>query len=280
MVTAGRPGLRHIWRGNTIAAAVGLLLLSVLLSACRGAGGGAQPTGGPTASGSPEALAKVLVLDFEQSMPQLAAGAKIPSGIPNGPLGEVATTGREAQPLQLVTGRDGHGHAVAFPAQCPPAHAKTCPKEIIEVYPATTLAPGTHDFGWGASVRLKQEQTAKGSNIIQKGFSLGGGSQWKLQVDGAQGHPSCVLVGMKETLIHEAFADFSISDGSWHDVTCRRSGDELVITVDGSHKGTAHIAKSLTIAPAGPVRIGGKDLKADNDQFFGSLDDIYVETHR
>ena len=278
MVSTGSPGVDHIWRGNTIAAA-GLLLLSLLLSACGGAGG-SQPTVGPTGRRSPEELAKVLVLDFEQSMSTLAAGARIPSGLQNGPRGEVSMAGRDAQPLQLVTGRNGQGHAVAFPTTCPQSQAKTCPKEIIEVYPATTLAPGTHDFGWGASIRLKHEETAKGSNIIQKGFSLGGGSQWKLQVDGAQGHPSCVLVGMNETQIHEAFADFSIADGAWHDVNCRRSGGELVITVDGSHQSSVHLPKDLTVAPAGPVRIGGKDLKPDNDQFFGSLDDVYVASHR
>jgi hypothetical protein len=190
--------------------------------------------------------------------------------------------GRGVRPLRLVSGSNGHGHGVAFPgiSTCPPRRKKTCPKEIIEVYPDTSLAPGTDDFEWGASLRLKHDETTKGSNIMQKGFSLGGGSQWKLQVDGRQGHPSCVLVGMNATEIHEALADVTIANGTWHDVTCRRSGDELVISVDGSQKKSAVIPEDLTIAPDGPVRIGGKDLKPDNDQYFGLLDNIFVAVPR
>ena len=86
--------------------------------------------------------------------------------------------GKDAQPLRLVTGRDSTGHAVAFPAHCFPKQGKSCPKQIIEVYPDTSIAPGTMDLEWGAGIRLERSDTAKGSNIIQKGFSLGGGSHW------------------------------------------------------------------------------------------------------
>jgi hypothetical protein len=268
--------LHHSRRRAEVTAAVGVLLLSLLVSSCGDAGGGQQPRVGSTVGIAPRTLARVLVFDFEQSMSTLVAGARIPSGLPNGPRGEVAMAGRDAHPLQLVAGRKGQGHGVAFPPPCPPAVEKTCPKEIIEVYPDTSLAPGRDKFEWGASVRLKQNQTAKGSNIVQKGFSLGGGSQWKLQVDGEKGHPSCVLVGLDDTEIHEVFADVSISDGAWYDITCKRTKDELVITVDGSHEKSTLIPKDLTISPPGPVRIGGKDLKRDNDQYFGTLDDVYV----
>jgi hypothetical protein len=113
---------------------------------------------------------------------------------------------------------------------------------------------------------------------MQKGFSVGGGSQWKLQVDGANGHPSCVVVGEGESRIHTVYADITIADGTWHDVSCRRDETKLVITVDGAHRKSATIPKNLTISPSGPMRIGGKSLKPDNDQFFGTLDDVYVST--
>jgi Concanavalin A-like lectin/glucanases superfamily len=274
--------LHHTRRGNTLGAAVGLLL-SLSLSACGAAADGGSPTVGSTVgstgASSPHPLAKALLLDFEAPVPTLRAGARIPSGLPNGPRGEVATAGQDPAPLRLVSGRDG-GHAVAFPAPCAAAREKTCPKEIIEIYPATSLAPGPDDFEWGASVRLDKDQTAKGSNIIQKGFSLGGGSQWKLQVDGDQGHPSCVVVGLNDAEIHEVVSDVAVADGAWHDVVCKRSGDELVITVDGSQKKSTLIPQDLTIAPGGPVRIGGKDLKPDNDQYFGTVDDVFVAVQR
>jgi hypothetical protein len=253
-----------------------LLLLSLLLSAC-GSSGGSGAAIGSTAKPSSRTPTKALLFDFEQEVSTLDAGARIPSGLPNGPRGEVTMAGKGVQPLRLVSGPDDQGHAVAFPEPCPAVQQKTCPKEIIEVYPDTSLAPSRDAFAWGASVQLKHADTAKGSNIIQKGFSLGGGSQWKLQVDGEQGHPSCVLVGLNDTEIHEVFADVTVADNAWHDIRCSRNRDNLAITVDNGNKKSVLIPKDLTIAPPGPVRIGGKDLKPDNDQYFGAVDNLYVE---
>jgi len=132
--------LHHITRRTTIAAAVGLLMLSSALTGCGGSPPGSAPgplTVGSTSVSSPRTLAKVLLLDFEQSDATLGSGARIASGLRNGPRGEVAIAGHDATPLRVVSGRDGKGHAVAFPAPCPPAQEKTCPKEIIDVYPDT-----------------------------------------------------------------------------------------------------------------------------------------------
>ena len=130
------------------------------------------------------------------------------------------------------------------------------PREIIEAYPNTSLSPGRDDFIWGASLRLKHDETTNGSNIIQKGFSLGGGSQWKLQVDGAQGHPSCVLVGMNETQIHEVLADKTIADDTWHDVSCRRTRVGLPLPVPATNHPTPPPPHPPPPRP-GPGRIGG-----------------------
>jgi len=258
-----------------MAAAVGSILLSLSLGAC-GSQDSTKPIGS-AAIPSHRTPTKALLFDFEQPLSTLRAGARIPSALSNGPRGEVAMAGKDVQPLRLVPGADDQGHALEFPAPCLAAQQKTCPKEIIEVYPDTSLAPGKDAFAWGGSIQLKHADTAKGSNIIQKGFSLGGGSQWKLQVDGAQGNPSCVLVGVNDKEIHEVLADVSVADNAWHDVRCSRTRDSLVITVDGAAKKSVLIPKDLTIAPPGPVRIGGKDIKPDNDQFFGNVDNLYVE---
>jgi hypothetical protein len=262
-------------RRTTVAAAVGSILLALSLGAC-GSEDSTDPIGS-TAKPSHRTPTKALLFDFEQQVSSLTSGARIPSGLPNGPRGEVAMAGKDVQPLRLVSGAHGEGHALEFPAPCLAAQQKTCPKEIVEVYPDTSLAPGKDAFAWGARIQLKRNDTAKGSNVIQKGFSLGGESQWKLQVDGAQGQPSCVLVGVNDTEIHEVLADVSVADNVWHDVRCSRTRDSLVITVDGAAKKSVLIPKDLTIAPPGPVRIGGKDLKPDNDQFFGNVDNLYVE---
>jgi hypothetical protein len=51
---------------------------------------------------------------------------------------------------------------------------------------------------------------------VQKGYAAGPGGEWKLQVDGYAGRPSCVLVGAGSPVIHLAVAGRSVADGRWH----------------------------------------------------------------
>ena len=269
-----RNRVRHRWRRIDVPVAVAVIAVGLLLSACGSGGAGSEPSSGPPA------LTKVLSLDFEKAAGPLDTGARIGSAMADGPGGKVELGGAKQQPLRLVSGRNKQGHGVAFPSPCPPSVTATCPKAIIQVDDDASLDPGPADYEWGASVLLEAGETSKGSNIIQKGFSVGGGSQWKLQVDGVNGHPSCVVVGQGESTIHDVYADVTIADGTWHDVSCHREAGKLVISVDGRKRGSAAIPKDLTISPAGPMRIGGKSLKPNNDQFFGTLDDVYVSTAR
>jgi Concanavalin A-like lectin/glucanases superfamily len=263
-----RTRVPHVWCRAAAPIAVGVLLLS----ACGGSSGGGAGGVGPVT------LTKVMSLDFEHTVEPLDAGAPISSAMANGPGGTVELAGTTPKPLRLVTGRADKGHGVAFPVPCPASTDPSCPKAIIEVADDKALDPGRDDYEWGASVLLEPDETSKGSNVMQKGFSVGGGSQWKLQVDGDNGHPSCVVVGEGESIIHDVYADITIADGKWHDVSCHRDETKLVITVDGAHRKSTPITKDLTISPAGPMRIGGKSLKPNNDQFFGTLDDVYVST--
>jgi hypothetical protein len=58
--------------------------------------------------------------------------------------------------------------------------------------------------------------------VLQKGYPVGGLSQFKLQVDHRQGHPSCVIAGRSR--IYRAEPRISVADGEWHDVACARTG--------------------------------------------------------
>jgi Concanavalin A-like lectin/glucanases superfamily len=267
--------VRHSWRPSLIALSASLFLLT----AC-GSGQEHALSSTPVVSatgGDRPVLRKIMSLDFEQvAVEPLGAGAAIRPATADGPGGEVELAGAGQQPLRLVPGRDNRGHGVAFPAPCPPSPKPTCPKAIIEVANDPALDPGREDYEWGASILLEADQTSDGSNIVQKGFSTGGGSQWKLQVDHVQGHPSCTVVGQGDAKIFAVFADVTVADGTWHDVSCRRAGAELVISVDGAERASTVLPEDLDIVPEGPVRIGGKNLKPNNDQFFGTLDDVYV----
>jgi hypothetical protein len=169
----------------------------------------------------------------------------------------------------------GTGRAATFPAGCA---AAGCPRAILEGGDDARLDPGTRPFRWGATVRLAATETAAGQNVVQKG-NAASGSQWKLQIDGRAGRPSCVLVGRGTGRWYVAGAGVSVADGGWHVVTCARSGGVLSITVDSRVAGRVTVPAGLVVSNSTPLRVGGKGIGADNDQYRGSVDDVFYDRY-
>jgi hypothetical protein len=167
----------------------------------------------------------------------------------------------------------GSGQALAFPAKCGGA---TCPKLVLQSADAADLNPGAGPLRYGASVLLTPEEAGAGENILQKGYASGGG-QYKLQVDGVSGKPSCGMSGKTETVVHIARSRDSILDGEWHALECRRSGATLSVVVDGEVKTSAAIPADLSVVTTQPLSLGGKGVGQDNDQFHGTLDDVWIK---
>ncbi len=166
----------------------------------------------------------------------------------------------------------GAGHGLQFPARCTGAK---CPRAVLQSPHSAELNPGRRPIAWGATVRLARSQTTSGQNVVQKGYSSTS-SQYKLQIDGRAGRPSCVLVDVRNRAIKLVRSAVSVADGAWHTVQCRRYGARLGILVDGRTRGLIRIASTLAVANKHPLRIGGKGVYADNDQFRGALDDVFV----
>jgi hypothetical protein len=167
----------------------------------------------------------------------------------------------------------GGGLAVRFPPPCPVYRDRTCPRVILETTFATN--PGAAPLRFGAAVRLAANETGDGENVLQKGFAHGH-SQFKLQIDGAGGQPSCVLVGTSSPRIHVVTAGVSVADGQWHTVECAREGPALTVFVDSGVAGRANVPAELSIVNNDLLRIGGKGTSTNNDQFHGALDDVFV----
>ncbi|WP_157411591.1 LamG-like jellyroll fold domain-containing protein [Actinoplanes rectilineatus] len=198
-------------------------------------------------------------------------------GIP--PLAWTDLTGN-AQHLQPVAGnrakpafvaRDG-GHAVRFPDPCT---TEPCPRLVLRAPAKDKLNPGRQNLRFGAMVRLPPRNTSNGQNILQKGYSAEG-SQYKLQVDGRAGHPSCVLVGDADRRVRIAVADLGVADGGWHRLECRRDAGTLTVLIDGNPRGSVAVPAALSITNDDPLSIGGKSAHGDNDQFHGDLDDVWI----
>ena len=181
--------------------------------------------------------------------------------------------------MRLFSGRGGRiqmvghgtGQALRFPAKCKGAR---CPHAVLQSPHAAQLNPGAKGLAFGATVRLRRSQTSKGQNVVQKGYSITG-SQYKLQIDGSAGRPSCVLVDVKKDR-RQVWSSVPVADGEWHTVRCQRLGMALRIMVDGVVTGLTKIPAGLSIANVDPLSIGGKGAYPDNDQFQGSLDDVFV----
>jgi hypothetical protein len=124
-------------------------------------------------------------------------------------------------------------------------------------------------------VQLPATATSSGENVLQKGLRARTG-QFKLQVDGVAGYPSCVLTETSTANFHEAFGQVTVADGQWHRVDCVRTRDRLSIFVDGQVSDHRRIPVGLRVSNTMPLRIGGKGLLRGNDQFNGAIDNVYV----
>ncbi len=164
------------------------------------------------------------------------------------------------------------GQAVEFPRKCA---TDDCARMVLQAADTPDLNPGTSPLRFGAAVKLAPEETGAGENIVQKGYSTSGG-QYKLQVDGISGKPSCGMSDKSSTTVHLARSKDSIADGQWHRLECRRSGSTLSILVDDELKRSVEIPATLSVVTTQPLSIGGKGVGADNDQFHGSLDDVWI----
>ncbi|GAA0565710.1 hypothetical protein GCM10010172_56640 [Paractinoplanes ferrugineus] len=180
-----------------------------------------------------------------------------------------AVTRNGARPVMTP---HGNGQALTFPAKCT---GPTCPRLVLQAADTADLNPGSRPLRYGAAVLLAAAGTASVENILQKGHSAGGG-QYTLQVDGVSGRPSCGLGGQDETVVHRARSRESIADGEWHSLECRRTGPTLSIVVDDQVRASIAVPVELSVQSNVPFRVGGKDASAANEQFHGSVDDVWV----
>jgi hypothetical protein len=170
----------------------------------------------------------------------------------------------------------GPGTALAFPGKCT---RQVCPHVALQSGDSADLNPGDRDIAFGADVLLTPGQTSTGQNVVQKGYSKTS-SQYKLQIDGTAGHPSCVLVDAYRPAIRMVRSSVTTADGVWHRVRCQRTGTRLEIYVDGVLRGRTPVPADLYVSNDLPLSIGAKGAYRDNDQFNGTLDNVWVRITR
>jgi hypothetical protein len=186
---------------------------------------------------------------------------------------ELRPLGQNGGTLSLVP--QGDGLAVEYPQRCTLPRERDCPRAILEGERDDALNPGTRPLTYGASVLMTHADLSDGANVFQKGYSVGKVSEFKLQVDHEQGHPSCVVTG-DGSRIYRAEPKLDVADGAWHALTCTRTASHLTISVDGVERASVRVPPTLSIANAQPLRVGGKGPSKGNDQYAGRIDNVFL----
>ncbi|GID29696.1 LamG-like jellyroll fold domain-containing protein [Paractinoplanes brasiliensis] len=170
----------------------------------------------------------------------------------------------------------GSGQALTFPPRCT---RETCPKLVLQAEATSDLNPQDRPIAYGVRLRLATAPAGAtgpdGQNVLQKGYAAEGG-QYKLQVDGVTGKPSCAMTDRSGGTTYVVRSRTSIADDKWHAVECRRTGPTLALVVDEQVQATAAVPETLTVDSGRPFSLGGKGVGRDNDQFHGALDDVWV----
>lgn len=227
-----------------------------------------------TGGGDPaeEEPTEVLSLSFDESTRTQDGATAFANDRDPGMVGRVEVANGGA--VVTTPGLAGRGSALRFPDAC--AAQRGCARGLVEIEHSADLNPGPSDFSYGASVLLEPDQTAEGSNVVQKGRFGTEGGQWKLQVDTLDGRPSCV-VRDADTVV-SVRSPTSVADSRWHPLVCSKDASGLTISVDGDP--THEQAALGDVANELPVRIGSAGLGDGDDQFHGSIDDVFLTVRR
>jgi hypothetical protein len=168
----------------------------------------------------------------------------------------------------------GGTKAAGFPAAC-----RRCGRAILEIADRPALDPRRSAFRFGAAARVTARQTPDGRdpNLVQKGFDVSPGGQFKLELIGSR--PRCVIAGSAGRVMTARGP--SIADGRWHRLACTRRGPVVSLIVDGRLAARANGATGR-VANAVPVRVGGKAVgrAGGNDQYHGHLDNVFLNITR
>jgi hypothetical protein len=166
--------------------------------------------------------------------------------------------------------------AIKFPAPCPPELAGACPRAIVQTEDPSSFDAADRDFAYGAHVLVSPTEVSPGAAILNKGrVTRTDDSEWKLQLE-ADGRASCVAVLPGAGGSRQAVSTARIADGTWHQVTCTRTGNELRIEVDGRATARVALPPGFRFETNAPLRLGGHSAQQDNAQFSGALDNVFV----
>ena len=134
---------------------------------------------------------------------------------------------------------------------------------------ASSLNPGTVDITVSYWAKLTSLPTKGDYDMVVKGDFTSSGGQIKLEIQ-QNGQASCMFrgsLGQKQIQFGP-----NLADGTWHHITCKRSGSQIIETVDGSS--TSFTKATGAISNTDPVRFGSHEN--GSDWYVGALDEVSI----
>lgn len=251
---------------------------------------------------SPAQSATVTVVAFRFDAGTIGASVAPPAN--RGTATDLVTDVVRLNGGRLVVGasRTGVGRSLDFPARLDTEADRLAVLRVVDgdLTNGDALSPGTASFTFGADFRVDGgTRPDPGNNLLQRGL-FGSTHQYKIQVDQINGtpRPECALGQMVDGawVTVKATSPRAVAKATWYQVTCRRSGTTLVLSVfsfaaDGTRalyarqRVTGIPAFDLTWPtedPVVPMTIGGKlspdgAFEADDDQFNGLVDNVFLK---
>ena len=178
----------------------------------------------------------------------------------------------------VVTGAT-YGGATAYRwTNTQPNQPPAKPERLLQV-DDDRLNPGTGDY----AIEMRFRTTRSFGNMIQKGQSNNPGGYFKWQIP--NGRITCLFRGYSPNGTRQQKAVSSgstpLNDGDWHTVRCERTGNQLVMTVDGRVTGRGN-GPTGSISNDVPMTIGGKlncnQQQITCDYFVGDIDYVIIES--
>jgi hypothetical protein len=205
---------------------------------------------------------------------------------------EVTVVRAHGGQLRATPGYDGMP-ALRFPAHEPMRDAPNAMLALRSQDP-DWLQPRGDQLVFGADLALDAVSDGtdrdNGDNVMQRGL-FGAPAQFKLQVDHRR--PSCLVRGDAGMVL--TTSSVTLDARSWYRITCRRTDDEVEVTVSRLDDGSAVDTEvdrdrgeigSVTFPAQTFLSIGGKlgpdggPVEDATDQFDGSLTRIHVSIVR
>jgi hypothetical protein len=231
-----------------------------------------------------ESLLVSVADDVAESSPLTAEQVEITgSGQP-----EVTLVRAHGGELTMEPGEDGTP-SLRFPVH---EDSEDAPVAIVSVTSRDPnwLQPRGRGLVFGADVSLDAVTDGtdqdNGDNVIQRGL-FGAAAQLKLQVDHRR--PSCLVRGDAGTVL--AKSSVTLEAGTWYRVTCRRTADEVAVTVsrlvDGKGVDTSvdrvegaigdvRFSSETAVSIGGKLGPNGGPVKDATDQYDGLLSRVHL----